>query len=205
MRDELRAAVRGLLEHLPGQPYDKSRSPGADHRAGKYVALARSPVDRDSQGEIRLVLDPEAPTRIVKMLAQFWRASRAAGLDKGDAWALVRRVGMDSIPKLRRAILDYLANPRWRRPRQPLPKPWNIPSRRRVARWRIWPLIVVVRLAGGPGKADRWELADQTRRWLDAMTFPVSSDPPIETEITREDKTGKVKGKPNGKVDRERL
>src|SRR5262249_44333527 len=66
MRDELRAAVHGLLSRPSGQPYDVH--PVRDRLAalGSYVALARSPVDRDQQGEIRLVLDPEAPTRIVK-------------------------------------------------------------------------------------------------------------------------------------------
>ena len=50
--------------------YDKADIRDAVTALASYVALARSPVDRDQRSEIRLVLDPEAPTRIIKMLAQ---------------------------------------------------------------------------------------------------------------------------------------
>ena len=52
MRDQLRATVRGLLEHLPGSVYDKAEIRQPVIALAKYVALARSPVDRDNQGEI---------------------------------------------------------------------------------------------------------------------------------------------------------
>jgi hypothetical protein len=218
MRDELRAAVAGLLRQPAGEPYVVADA--RDHLAalGSYVALARSPVDRDSQGEIRLVLDPEAPTRIVKMLAQFWRAAGLLGLSRADAWALVLRIGLDSVPKLRRHVLDYLAATLTAPSTTTIAEAVEHPSRTtRRALEDLAAHRVVRRLAGGEGKADRWELTEQTRNWLEVLTVPVSSDLAmsgtvpvssapmvsaqepvlpmtslIEPKIPNDDKTGKV-------------
>lgn len=206
MREQLRAAVRGLLEHLPGTPYDKAEVRAPMIALAKYVALGRSPVDRDSQGEIRLVLDAEAPTRIIKSLTQLWRACGLLGLDKPQAWELVHRVGMDSIPKLRRAILDYLAIRLTAATTTEIAEYVEHPSR--TTRRGLEDLAahrVVRRLAGGEGKADRWALMEQAREWLNLQTLPVSSGPLdtknvepipephlIETQITNDDITGKV-------------
>ena len=177
MRNELREAMRGLLEHLSGTPHPID----ADARAhlvalSSYVALARSPVDRDHQGEIRLVLDPEAPTRLTVMLGQLWRAAGLIGLDRSSAWAMVYRVGMDSIPKLRRALLDHLATCLRSASTTDLAEAVEHPSR--TTRRALEDLVahqLVVRTASGEGRADRWTLADQTRHWLDE-TLPDSSD-----------------------------
>jgi hypothetical protein len=72
------------------------------------ASQARSPVQRDSVGQIELVLDAEAPTRIIKQLGQLWRACGMLGLDYPSSWAAVRRAGLDSIPKLRRAVIRHL-------------------------------------------------------------------------------------------------
>ncbi len=124
-------------------PYDKAEIREPIIALATYVARARSPVDRDSRGKIRLVLDPEAPTRIVKMLTQFWRACGLLGLDKPNAWELVRRVGMDSIPKLRRSILDYLGTRATTATTMTLPNMSSIPAGLRGVALRIWPLIVL--------------------------------------------------------------
>src|SRR5262249_24440683 len=108
MRDELRGAVHGLLSQLPGMLHEKAVVRDPIVALASYVALARSPIDRDHRGDIRLVLDAEARTRIVKMLAQLWRAAGLLGLDQTATWDMVRRIGFDSIPKLRRSVLDYL-------------------------------------------------------------------------------------------------
>jgi hypothetical protein len=108
MRAELAQVTAGLLGSL-GQPREIT-----DHMRDWLVALAslaslgRSPVERDHFGEIALVGDAEAPTRLVKQLGQLWRACGMLGLDETASWAVVRRAGLDSIPKLRRAVIDYL-------------------------------------------------------------------------------------------------
>jgi len=182
MREELRDAVRDLLRHPPGAPHDL-HDPTMTARLtalGRFVALARSPVDRDHQGEIRLVLDAEAPTRIVKMFAQFWRASGLLGLNPSDAWALVRRIGLDSIPKLRREVLDYLNACRLdKTPTSPstteIAEVVEHPSRTtRRALEDLTAHRVVRRIAGGDGKADYWTLTNQAQIWLD-RTLPEMS------------------------------
>jgi hypothetical protein len=200
MREELREAVRGLLENLPGQAHDKAFAREPIIALANYVAKARSPVDRDSQGEVRLVLDPEAPTRIVKMLAQLWRASGLLGLDGEASWAVVRRVGVDSIPKLRRAVLDYLADESQAASTTDVAGAVEHPSR--TTRRALEDLVahgVVTRIPGGEGRADLWELTEQTRGWLDRMTLPVSSvgertptNPFMYTKTAKDDITGKV-------------
>ncbi|HMF96095.1 MAG TPA: hypothetical protein VKE96_17450 [Vicinamibacterales bacterium] len=203
MRDELRDAVRGLLRQPPGVAHDLS-----DQRVlarltalGRFVALARSPVDRDYQGDIRLVLDAEAPTRIVKMFAQFWRAAGLLGLDRSAAWTLVRRVGMDSIPKLRREVLDHLNTRRL----DGLPISASTtdvaevvehPSRTtRRALEDLTAHRVVRRITGGEGKADNWTLTDQAQKWLD-QTLPEMSEhvdtPSSIHKTTYTDISGKV-------------
>jgi hypothetical protein len=204
MRDQLRIAVRGLLEHLPGEPYDKAEVREPMIALASYVARARSPVDRDQRSEIRLVLDPEAPTRIVKMLTQLWRAAGVLGLAKQDAWAMVRRIGLDSIPKLRREVLNVLA---------------DVPSAAigHIAELVQHPMQTTRRALedlavhhavtrGRCGKADHWQLHPEARAWLEqtvpvlshtAVVVPVSSERPhalSERKRSDDDKTGKVSG-----------
>lgn len=202
MRERLRDVVHGLLEHPPGRVHpvdDEIRRRLA--ALGNYVAAARSPVDRDQQGEIRLVLDAEAPTRIVKVLAQLWRAAGLLGLERPDAWALIARIGMDSIPKLRREILDVLDRLPVARSTTFVSEAVEHPSRTtRRALEDLTAHRMVRRQAGGDGKADCWELSDQAKRWLDQsrivpdLTLPVLSGStlPLKTKSTTDDKTGKV-------------
>ena len=184
MREELREAVRGLLEHLPGQPLPKEGARDRLVALASLVARARSPVDRDHRGDIRLVLDPEAPTRIVKALTQLWRASGLLGLDREAAWELVLRVGMDSIPKLRRAILDALTDQPTSTTTTEVAEAVEHPAQTtRRALEDLTAHGVVVRIAGGQGRADRWYLAKQTEAWL-AATVPVLSEGVDPSEAT---------------------
>jgi len=176
MRSELREVVRGLLDHLPGQPYDKVEIRTPMLALASYVARARSPVDRDQRSEIRLVMDPEAPTRIVKMLTQLWRASGMLGLDKASAWELVRRVGLDSVPKLRRVVLDYLSTRSSSATTTEIADAVEHPTQTtRRALEDLTAHRAVTRLPGGQGRADRWELTSQMRDWL-LQTLPVLSE-----------------------------
>lgn len=208
MREELREAVRGFLMHLPGRPYDKTMVREPLIALAQHVALARSPVDRDQRSDIRLVLDPEAPTRIVKMLTQLWRAAGLLGLEPGAAWEMVRRVGLDSIPKLRRSVLDYLGTclvpPSTTDVAEAVEHPQQTTRR---ALEDLTAHRVTLRHPGGQGKADRWQLAPRTRTWLErSTTVPVLSDPiymgepsgSLKSKNIREDKTGKVKPNKTG-------
>ena len=81
MRAEIREAVAGLFAADLQSPHvlgdvGKRRLVAA----ASLVARARSPVERDYQGEIQLVLDAEAPTRLVKQLERLYAALGTIGL-----------------------------------------------------------------------------------------------------------------------------
>jgi Domain of unknown function (DUF3854) len=176
MRAALRTAVAGLLDHLPGQPFDKAAARDPILALACYVALARSPVARRMGGDITLVMDEEAPTRMTKTLVRLWRASGVLGLDEAAAWSLIERVGLDSIPKLRRSILDDLADRVVAATTTEIAEAVRHPTQ--TTRRTLEDLAahqMVVRLPTGAGKADRWELASQTREWRDQMTVPLMS------------------------------
>jgi hypothetical protein len=125
---------------------------------------------------------------------------------------MVQRVGLDSIPKLRRSILDCLATP-LNRPQSTTDIGESVGHPTRTTRRGLEDLAahgVIQKLGGGQGKADLWMLTKQAREWLDLLTLPVSSGSPhtpstpparetpsrevsIETQITNDDKTGKVR------------
>lgn len=111
MRDELAAAVTALLDGQLCEPRDLT--PAETERLiglAETITRARSAVLRDSYGarEVLLVPDAEAPTRFAKTLRQLLDGLDAIGTPRPLAWQVVNRVALDSIPKIRRAILALL-------------------------------------------------------------------------------------------------
>ncbi len=131
------------------------------------VSLARSRVHRDWAGEVELVGDPEAPTRIIKQLGQLWRACGVLGLDHPESWEVVTRCALDSIPKLRGALIRYLA-------RQDGPTDTStiriaLAHPKRTVLRALEDLAahhVINRMFAGQGHADQWELSGQARSWI---------------------------------------
>jgi hypothetical protein len=113
MREELAAAVGGLLAHISTE--DVAISPAEDTRlkkAAEIVTMARTAVERSQQGNIVDAHAPEMPTRFAKQLTQVVRGGVAIGLPRAAAMRLAIRCAKDSIPPLRLAILlDVAANP----------------------------------------------------------------------------------------------
>ena len=185
MRKALGNATAGLLTHLTGQPHAIDQ----DARAGliglaSMVSQARSPVHRDYKGEIELVGDSEAPTRIVKQLGQLWRACGVLGLDQAGSWEVVRRCALDSIPKLRGTVIRYLDD-HGTADTTAVGRGVVHPSRTvRRALEDLEAHHVVNRISAGPGHADRWELSGQARAWLTAGdTLPETSEPPGKCDM----------------------
>ena len=167
MRDELAAATAGLLTHLPGHPHDTG--PVRDGLIGlaALVSLARSPVHRDWGGEVELVGDPEAPTRIIKQLGQLWRACGVLGLGRPQSWEVVTRCALDSIPKLRGAVIRYLA--RRAEPADTTTVRIALAHPKRTVLRALEDLTahhVVDRISAGQGHADHWKLSDRARSWI---------------------------------------
>jgi hypothetical protein len=174
MRARLAEVTAGLLSNLPGteHPLDEEARQALIALAC-LASQARSPVQRDSRGELELVLDAEAPTRIIKELGQLWRGAGLIGLTRSQALELVTRVGLDSIPKLRGAVLRHLAA-HGEQSTTEVAHGVDHPSRSvRRALEDLTAHGVVVRIVAGQGKADSWALSDQARGWhTAAATLP---------------------------------
>jgi hypothetical protein len=111
MRAELQQATAGLLHHLPGAPHKVTPAVrGAIVGLANLASQARSPVHRDYHGGIDLIGDAEAPTRIIKQLGKLWEACGLLGLPEPESWEVVSRAALDSIPKLRGAVIRYMAS-----------------------------------------------------------------------------------------------
>jgi len=112
MRECMDAVVGDLFRNL--SPADIT-VPDAFQRQvaalAEFVVRARTPVARDHQKELLYPPQPEAPTRLAQQLCQLAkgsaRLSRRSIVTDRDL-ALVRRVGFDCIPPIRRQLLDAL-------------------------------------------------------------------------------------------------
>jgi len=109
MRTELREAVGGLLQHVPGP---RETDPGPSFLAGvaTLVTWARTAVIMDSKGNVLDAHAREAPARLTKQLLQLYRGSRLLGRDNVASEQLVLRVARDTIPPPRLRLLLVLPN-----------------------------------------------------------------------------------------------
>jgi hypothetical protein len=110
MRTELAEAGAAVFDRLTPPELVSLAVDRVNTLAGwaDVVTLARSPVDRDYQGELEFIPDPEAPTRFAKALAQLYQGFVAIDLRDDVAWATVARVALDCMPKLRRRCIVAL-------------------------------------------------------------------------------------------------
>jgi hypothetical protein len=115
MREELREVVGGLFrdgrdglyEPLPLSEADRERLVSLS----AFAVRCRSAVERDGYSrEIELVPHAELPARLVKVLARTIAGLDAIGVPRADAWPLVTKMGLDSIPALRLAVIEVLAD-----------------------------------------------------------------------------------------------
>lgn len=110
MRKQLAAIVAELFTDAHTDPV-----PLSEAEITRLVSLAtlvvkaRSAVERDSYSrEIELVPGPEAPTRIITVLDRMLAGLDVIGVARADAWTVVTKLALDSIPALRLAIIYAL-------------------------------------------------------------------------------------------------
>src|SRR5207248_7681279 len=78
-------------------------------RLAEVAVRCRSAVERDSYNrEILLIPGAEAPGRLALVLSRLLHALRALGADAPTAWREVTKCALDSIPAIRRGVLDAL-------------------------------------------------------------------------------------------------
>lgn len=112
MREELAHALTAVLadadtEQLTAAPTDDDRE-RLKALAG-LVVRCRSAVERDPYSrEVELIPGSEGPARLALSLLRLLNALRAIGTDEATAWAIVSKCGLDSMPAVRRTVLEAL-------------------------------------------------------------------------------------------------
>jgi hypothetical protein len=160
----------------------------------QLVVRARSVVERDSYSrEIVLVPEPEAPARLVQGLRQLLFGLEAIAVEPDEARRIVNKAGLDSMPVIRRQVLELLA-------REPVT---NAGASELLAYPPKTCLRTLEDLAAHglttrhtDNKAHRWEMAETTRQlWKSVfpeMSETYSSQPSLSITIPLGgDKTGK--------------
>ena len=76
----------------------------------RFTARCRSPIEREtySSREITLIPGAESPTRLVKCLCQLLYGLLSIGIPRARALELVGKVGLDSMPAIRRKVISAL-------------------------------------------------------------------------------------------------
>lgn len=112
MRDELAAALGGLVEHADIGKVDRPLTDAERDRLiglAAYTARARTAVDRDGyRREILYRPQVEGPGRLVKAYRRLLGGLEAIGCDTTTAWAVIARMAVDSAPTMRTDIIRDL-------------------------------------------------------------------------------------------------
>jgi hypothetical protein len=110
MRAELAAAAAGVIAGMSFEPITLTTTETERLlAAADLVTLARTGVEFDYRGDVIDAHAPEMPTRFAKQLAQVVRGAAAIGMNRADAMRLAIRCARDSMPPLRLAIIDDIA------------------------------------------------------------------------------------------------
>jgi energy-coupling factor transporter ATP-binding protein EcfA2 len=177
-------------------------------RLANVVTVCRSGVERNYSTLIENVPESEAPARVAKSLAQLYVGLRRIGLLHPRAWQVVCRVGLDSIPRIRRLVLDVLSSGNAQSPAVATPtarivQAVSLPDstvRRGLEDLEVHRAVQRKRRKRGESKSDCWFLshrigADYAEFSSQAMTFPEVSPTPKGEERAQTDITGKVRGR----------
>jgi hypothetical protein len=169
MHRELRDAVRSVFtgDLVPARGLtDEEREELV--RLAVLVARCRSSVERDPHSrEIELVPDPEGPARLAKGLERLFAGLLAVDTDEEVARAVVRKAALDSMPALRRSVIEALTGSDDVLTTTAVAERVLHPSgTTRRALEDLAAHGVLVRHPGGDGKADLWEPSAWLReRW----------------------------------------
>lgn len=180
MRAELGEAVQRFVGGLYLPPSLPRLAPIEADRLKALVTLAvrcRSAVERDNyHRDIELIPEPEAPGRLSLVLARLLGALDLMGVEHAEAWRVVAKIALDSMPALRRAVLHELLGSTGERSTSSIGASINYPTQTtRRALEDLQAHGVLSKTAGGEGRADLWAVsAWARRRW--ETTFPEVSE-----------------------------
>lgn len=171
MRAEMAAAVRRVIDTV--DPADMATSPTEETsawlvRTATLAVRCRSSVERDSYSrEVELIPEAEAPGRLALVLLRIFNALRALGVESAEARRLVAKCALDSMPAVRRAVLEAVIAAGGEPTTTTVAETIGYPTT--TARRACEDLAahgVLERRPGGQGKPDRWIVTPWTRqRW----------------------------------------
>lgn len=113
MRQDLAAAVDAVVDRAPidrdvGELDEASFERIRD--LAIFAVRARSAVERDGYTQDVLVMpEPEGPPRFLLSLRRLMAGLECVGCTPDETWAVLNRVAVDSMPKVRRQVIDALA------------------------------------------------------------------------------------------------
>lgn len=185
---EMRRALSTAVNNLFMEPAGSARPLDAADRSrlvalAEFAVRARSAIERDSYTrEVELIPEPEAPTRLVVVLATLLDGLDIVGADREQAWAVVTKAALDSMPALRRATLDHLhASAAGLDTTQAAVASGYPTTTARRALEELTAHGLVTRTQQGAGHADHWTLSEWARAKLDSIhaSVPEKSESPI--------------------------
>jgi hypothetical protein len=79
------------------------------YRLAEFASRCRSGVARDPyHGEPTSTVETELPTRLAGVFSQLLVGLEAIGVHEAKRWAILRKVALDSMPRMRSQVLEYL-------------------------------------------------------------------------------------------------
>jgi hypothetical protein len=164
-------AAPSLDDLLSGEPQDK------------LIALAtlavrcRSAVERDSYSrDIELIPEPEAPARLALALARLYAGLTMIGAAEAEIWRLLRKVALDCMPSIRKAVFDCLMAKTGPVGLEEVAAAIRYPTN--TTRRALEDLVAhnVVRRTRCGSNKDLWELSDLAVTDYQAAGFPEKSE-----------------------------
>jgi hypothetical protein len=180
MRRELADAVAGVFAKSLEDPREPSTDEGERLVSlASLVVTCRSAVERDGYSrEVELIPEAEAPTRLVVVLDLLLAGLDAIGVKRTVAWDVVTKAALDSIPVLRRNVMDAL-----RSTPDDLETPalaatigYPTPTTRRALEELQGHGVVLRTIRGEGNQADRWRFTDWAREAYSACVPETSED-----------------------------
>jgi hypothetical protein len=144
------------------------------------VSQCRSPIGRDGRTrEVEGVPFREEGPRLARQLASLYRGLLSIGNTEQEAWVKVRRVGLDSMPELRRRAIQALMEAGG--PERTSGIAWSCncaPTTTRRALEDLTYLRIVLRHGTDYQTSETWELTETTKEALEGISFDLSDDEP---------------------------
>jgi hypothetical protein len=117
MRSDLGGAIADVLDGIDQATPIVELHPHESEwlvRCATFATTARTAVEREGYDRsVEVLPEPEAPARLVGALGQLSAGLSAIGVDDDQRWRLLGKAASDSIPGLRRVILDTLRDEPW--------------------------------------------------------------------------------------------